>query len=527
MDEAAIVKKIDQLKGERLQTIDQTRRESYDVTLPIRGVGYSLGQQNAASNLSNANAKKANMYDSTAPDCVDILASFIVSNIIPSNIRWFDLDVEHNPELRVPWLDKAADLIWREIHASNFDSAVFEGMIDLIIAGDFVLFTGYDDGLYFELWEGSTCYFECSKKGGMVDSLYREFTMTAAQAIKKFGADALPERIKLSTTNEPIIFVQGIYPRKEGKMGAPKENKPYASCYVLKEGSIAVEESGFEEFPLAIPRWSVIPNSPYATGPVYKCLPAIKTLNTAQKFALQNAEMAICGMWGAVDDGVLNTGSIQVGPRKVMVMAEQGNLFPLTSGGDFNITEAMISHMQDEVRRVMMVDQLKIPDQQGTTATEINYRMDILRQIVGPIFGRLQSELLQMVVRRCFGLLMREGVLPPLPPELQDIKGLAIRYVSPLARSQRNIEINAINEYESYLGMSAQMDPEVLDNYDFDEAAKIKANLKGIPAVLIRKDSKIKEIRDGRAQAQQQMQQQAMAHEQQLAQTKATKNGQV
>ncbi len=151
-----------------------------------------------------------------------------------------------------------------------------------------------------------------------------------------------------------------------------------------------------------------------------------------------------------------------------------------------------------------LVDQLQIPQNSNTTATEINVRMEILRQITGPVFGRLQAEFLQRVVARSFGLLLRNGRLPPMPDEIQDLDSLSIRYVSPLARSQRQSEVIAIETYEQSLMIAAQADPNVLDIYDFDKGNREKATLKGVPQAVMRDERAVNKIREDRSKAQQQ-----------------------
>tara|TARA_R110000868_G_scaffold197434_1_gene443582 strand:+ start:2848 stop:4458 length:1611 start_codon:yes stop_codon:yes gene_type:complete len=509
-----LTKKIGTLKSSKLFLM-QTYKDCYNYTMPLRGVGYTNygSQQSQDSNVSTANIYKANKYDATATDACKQLASFIISNISPSNLRWFDFDIAQDPTIRLDWLDKTADLIWREIHAGNYNSSAYECILDLIIGGQGILFQDMKNHqLHFELWDTSSCYFECTVKGGQVDCVYREYSLTKQQALIEFEGEDIPDAIRTAGDDTNIEFIHAIFPREKGEYGGMKELKPFASIHLLAKGGVCVRESGYDEFPLAIPRWVVIPNSPYAFGPVYEALDDIKTLNQTTKFILQNAEMAICGMYGAVDDGVLNTGSIQVGPRKVIIMAERDNMWSIPSTGDFRISETMQESQRQQVRRSMMVDQLTMPYQQGTTATEINTRTELLRQVTGPVFGRLE-EFLQSVIFRAFGLLLRDEKLPPLPEELKDLPQLSIRYVNPLARAQRNIEVQTIQNFEMSLAQTAQVDPSILDVYKWDEGARAKANLMGIPEILMTTDKEFAEIQKQKAESAKQQHDQALQDE--------------
>jgi len=69
------------------------------------------------------------------------------------------------------------------------------------------------------------------------------------------------------------------------------------------------------------------------------------------------------------------------------------------------------------------------------TATEVHVRVDLIRQQLGPVYGRWQSEYLIPIVERCFGLALRAGVLGQPPEELQG-QDMQIKFLSPLARAQ-------------------------------------------------------------------------------------------
>ena len=64
---------------------------------------------------------------------------------------------------------------------------------------------------------------------------------------------------------------------REGKTRSSEaklvKNMPFASVYVHVKTKQIVKESGFNEMPVIIPRWSVIPDTSYAIGPFYKVLP--------------------------------------------------------------------------------------------------------------------------------------------------------------------------------------------------------------------------------------------------------------
>ena len=519
-----IIKAFDQAKGER-QFIETNYRDCFDFVDPIRGTGLSEGgniHRDASQIMSEAGRAQTQLYDSTATDAAMLLASATFGGLTPANARWFDVDIASDPENRNAWLDESADVVWREIHASNYDSAGFETIFDSVIAGIAPMYIDFDpetQKLTFEEWPLANTYLASTRADGVVDTIYRRVQLTAAQAVRQYGEEQMHADLLTAHRNNDskrkFDFVQVIEPRKErNKESKQAEDKAFASCHVDVTHRKIVRESGYDEFPVAIARWFMIPGSVWATGPVWRALPNIKTLQEAMRILLQNAEMQMSGMWGAVDDGVLNPSTIKIGRRAVIPMAEPGNFFGITPPGNIGIGDAMITMLQGQVRKVMQVENLQIPQDGQRTATEINVRMEITRQILAPIFGRLQSDWLQPLVTRCYGLLGRAGKLPPLPEDMTTAK-LDVRFISPIARSQRLGEVVAMDRFENSLFTAAQVDPRVLDVYDFDSAEKERSWLLGVPQKLIRPDTKIKKIRDDREAAQQRQQEAAMQMAQQ------------
>lgn len=494
-------------------------RDCYRYSYPLRGIGLeSNGEVQGEANAQTAAELQAELYDSTATDAVRIHSSALMSGLTPANSRWFGLDVDGASDAARKWLDAAADALWENIHLSNFDATAFDCMVDMTVAGQFVMFadSNPDGGFRFEQWMLANTYFSATRPGQPVDSVFNEVEMTAEQAVKEYGEDMVPEKIrKCIADNKPdekFRFVRAVYPRdKKGKGGRFARNLPIASCHVEKESKKVVRESGYHEMPLGVPRWHLLPGTAYAFGPMFDALPDCKTLNQEVKFVLQNADLAIAGMWIAEDDGVLNARTIKIGPRKVVVANSVESMKALQPAGKFDVAALEIDRLQRSIRKVLMADQLT-PNNEGPamTATEISVRVELIRQQLGPVYGRLQSEYLQWLVTRCFGIAYRAGVFGPAPREIQE-KVLSIRYISPISRAQKAVDVAAMDRYENSLALEAQATgrTDILDNYDWDRGARKRAELLGVPLDLIPEEDAIVATREGR----QQQQQQAMAGE--------------
>jgi hypothetical protein len=278
-----------------------------------------------------------------------------------------------------------------------------------------------------------------------------------------------------------------------------------------------VRDSGYEEWPCAVARWRKNLSDPYATGLVFDALPTIRVLNESHKNKMLAVEMAAIGMWGAADDGVINPRQVVIGPGCIIPMRDQQSLWDITPGGNPQLCIVDLQQQEQAVRRALLADKLALPQTGNTTATEINVRLEMLRQLLGPVFGRIQQELLQPLVTRAFGLLMRNGKIPPPPQEIASAT-INVRFVSPLARSQRMGEVNAMRQLTNDVMMAAQANPEILDKIDFDKMIDESAWALGVPMKIVRDEKAVDKIRQARAEAQQQQQEaQQQAMQQQAA----------
>lgn len=509
-DPHKLVKRLEALKSRRSH-LESDWRDCFDLTFPERGSGLS----GDVIDSTQARAKVARRLDSTGTDACRTLASSLMSGLTPANSRWFALDVGNESDEERRWLDAAADVIWENIHAANFDSAAFECMLDVVPAGWCVLFTDINrqvgGGFAFEQWPIAECYIASTRQDGRIDTVYRKYSMSAGQAAETLGIDNLSDKARDKALNKPdelIQFVRVIEPRKLYVAGAKlAKNMPFASCDVEVDGKHLVREQGFEEFPCSVPRWTALPQSPYAVGPAFHALPDMLELNELVRLEKAAADLAVSGMWIAEDDGVLNPRTVKVGPRKIIVANSVDSMKELKSGADFKVSFTMKEQLQAQIRRTLMADQLQPQDGPAMTATEVHVRVNLIRQLLGPVYGRLQVEWLQTLIERCFGLAFRAGVLGQPPDTLLD-REFHVRYISPLARAQRLEDVSAMDRIEQGLMLKAQAKPDILDVYDWEGAEELRGQYLGVPGKLMRTDKELLAIRKQRADAQEAAQQQ-------------------
>lgn len=516
-------------------TIERFWRDAFELTIPHRGQQFLRGGADGYANATQAQRDLSVIFDSTAIDAVRLLSSSIISGLTPSNSQWFKMGVEADnvdeiPHDGVKWLQNASGTLFKQIHTSNYNAAAFEFFQDIAVCGMDGLFIDKEHGgdFMFEVWSLGTMYVSESKTTGLIDTVYRTVELSIGEAIDQFGLENLPDKLKDVAKNSPhsltkYPFIHCIRPRiKKGKQtqGKLSTQLPFESVYACAETGKVVKESGFYEFPVVIPRWSVIPGTAYAVGPINDCLPDIKTINKVREMMLTNAEMAISGTFVAKHDGILNPNTIKIGPRRVIFAADSRNIQPLSTGGNFQIAFEVIADLQRQIKSVMMADELSPMQKNYASATEVTVRAQIIRQILGPVYARLQSEFLQPLLERCFGLAFRDGSLGQ-PPESIEGMNVIPEYQSPMARAQKMEQVSAMDQFEQSLANFAQMDQGVMDLYDADAAYRKRAELLAVPIDVINSKDEVRSKREQQAKAQQlqmeQEQQQAMQMEGQPA----------
>jgi len=103
------------------------------------------------------------------------------------------------------------------------------------------------------------------------------------------------------------------------------------------------------------------------------------------------------------------------------------------------------------------------------------------------------------MISRSFALLLRAGVLPTPPDELQGLD-IDIEYVSPLAKAQKMTDLQSmLRGFETMLQMS-QVAP-VMDYLDEDGLVNYIVETTGMPARIIKSRNQVQRERQQKAEA--------------------------
>ena len=182
---------------------------------------------------------------------------------------------------------------------------------------------------------------------------------------------------------------------------------------------------------------------------------------------------------------------------------------PLSTGAQIPIGLEMMQDVRVRIREGFFLDQLQLQQGPQMTATEVLQRTEEKLRLLGPVMGRMQSELLSPLINRVFGILGRQNKLPVLP-EMLEGGNYKIEFVSPLARAQKQVEANSLLRVFEIGSTVMQTQPDAARVFKAEETVRWLSGLFGIPQMILETESETDERQQAQAQMQQQMQQMAM-----------------
>lgn len=510
----------------RLAALEQERneweslwQELSDYLCPYRGFYIARGQQ-----PNRGDRRGGKIRDGVATRALRILAAGLQGGLTSPARPWFrlglsDSGLSEQSGVR-EWLAAVERIMYAAFARSNFYSAIHSVYADLAAFGTACLYEEEDPAriLHFRVLTAGEYALACDSRG-RTDTVYRRIWMTAEQMIDRFGEERVSDSVREAMTNDRpdqwFEVLHAVQPRR--KRDATKKdgiNLPYESLYQELAGEGAVlSEGGYEEFPYMAPRWDITGSDVYGRSPGMDTLPDVKMLQKMQEKSIKAIEKQVDPPL-RVPISYADSLNTVPGGINYIDSSNPAGLGPLYEVRfDVAAAEAKIERVQQAVREGLFNDLfLMILERPNMTATEVSERHEEKLLMLGPVIERQFSELLDPLIDRTFGILWRAGRIPPSPQELQG-REMKVEYISLLAQAQKLVGTQSIGAAMQFVGMIAQMNPEVLDKVDFDEAVSQYGDLVGLPPKIIRPDAAVAQIRQARAQQQQQVQaeQQAMA----------------
>ncbi len=478
-----------------------------------------------SSQANRGEKKHQSIVDATGSLALRTLAAGMMTGITSPARPWFNLTTPDpsfaDSDNVKRWLSDVEDRMRAVFARSNIYNALHTLYADL---GGFctgVLIIEDDERTVIRATNlAAGTYMLATNERGEVDTLVREIAMTVRQMVQRFGIDAVSDAVKEayesgdrdSGARTVIHIITPNDAADADKIGG--KFKAWSSCYyedgVREAEGQFLSESGYDEFPVMAPRWDTSGSNVYGDGPGMVALGDVKALQLLQKRKAQAVDKQVNPPMIAPAE--LATTQISGVPGGV-TYATGANLPQIRPLYDirFDIPAALqdLQEISQRINRIFFADLwllVAMSDRRQVTAEEIRAKEQEKLLQLGPVLERLNAELLNPLIDRVFSIMLRAGLFPPPPPEMEGMD-LRVEYISIMAQAQKLVGIGGVDRLFSFAGQLAQVDPTIMDKVDGDQAIDEYADMLGVSPKIVRSDEQVAEIRAQRQQAVQAQQQ--------------------
>lgn len=470
--------------------------------------------------------KNALQFDGTALYASGIFADFYQGSVFNQGTKWFSIrhrepTVNEKPE-NADWLNKTRDIALQNMRYFYGPGGQAIGSWALFGNGPVLIeevpkrkeyqarikYTSIPWGQY-TMAEG---------EDGKVDKFIRELELPAHQLVEMFG-DKVSDDVKSAVEKNELMkkfkILHSILPRdmQVYSKSSIKTAKEYdwSSCWVEFEKKKLLRESGYRKFPVALARYKLISGEVYARGLGEVALSDAKTANKMRELTL---------LWGgrqldppqlirrnSIVNGILN---MQAKGKTIVSGDPRTCVVPLIENADLPSFEHLMDLIEKQILRVFHVDEilnLLSHESPQLTAFEVNARLTLLQQILGPVFGQNDVDFFSTVIDVTLDNLGHMGLLGSRDDVPDDIAKsdpadvFNFIYEGPLARAQRNQELVNIQQSVADIGGMQPFYPEVVKIVDWEKVARRVFEIRGTNDLLVSEDDFEKSLEQLNAQA--------------------------
>ena len=520
-----------------------------------------FGDSNAPNRVVSKSIK--DVYDDTAIDCAKAAAAAFVGALWPNAEESFEL-VPHPLMGVAGWKERLGaqdvktyykDATLRSRTPFNsaeagFTIAFAEHMREQVVLGT--------SGIVFdedEKNDAEPCFFRSisvetsvidENERNRVDCIAFEYWYTARQVVDKYGEDKVSKATRdLASVPEnedtPVKVIQLIQPRRGGKAGEPKKEKPFASIHFEAAEQHTLLDDGMDVNCAYVVRFERRPGELYGDSLAMGAMPTIREQNvTRMSFnrALGKQLDPPVGFWtemfggaGSIDLSagakvqLFDNGSIPQGRRPVEQFMEVPEPRVASERITANEERMMIKFMLDKL--------LDFNNKTRMTLGEAQIRTDFRNQALGPFFSRQMVELLYPLIMRVVGMLWRRGMMGLRPKadadiiEAKKLKGEPVwvmpevveefyeatgqlpffpRFCSPAARAMQADAQMGLEKLSNFvIALIGGGLTDAADSFDTDRAIELYQYHVGAPQEVVRAAEDRDAARQARQQAQAQM----------------------
>jgi len=524
-------KRLEALKSERA-TFLPLYRELSDYHLAHRG-------RFLTSDRNKGHKRNTKQINNTSRLAARTLAAGMMSGITSPARPWFrlssgDTALDDSASVKA-WLHEVQTIMYKVFASSNTYNSLHTLYSELGVFGTGAMgvFKDFENVIWCRPYTVGSYMLGMNGKNE-VDTMYREYELTAGQLVKQFGEENVSHQAKQmwgTGNSEAWIQLAHLIEPNDDRDGASPlaRDKAWRSVYYETSNPVGkgsgedkfLRQSGFDDFAILAPRWDVTGEDVYATDcPGITALGDTKALQLGEKRLFQAVDKVAnpplqgpASLKNKMKANALNSNEITwLDENTHGLESIYGNWRP-----DLAALKLVNDDAEERVRRGFYEDlflMLAQTDRRQITAREVAEKHEEKLLMLGPVLERLHTELLDPLIDRTFRILQENGVLPIPPEELQN-RELRVEYVSVLAQAQRLVNTGAIDRISEFTGNIAAVWPDARHKINAVQAVDDYAEALGIDPAIIRSDEEVAQLVEADRQAV--AQQQAAAQAQQMS----------
>lgn len=518
-----VVDRFNSMKRERSVWDDHFERLA-ELFLP-RAMGF-------VSQRQEGERRNDERYDSVPMLAARGLATAIDGLLKPKADRWFSIrgqdEALNEMDVAKQWFRDTEDRMFATIYArrARFQQATGETDQDLVVLGTACLFIGLaadQRSLLFKAMPMANTF--VGRNGeGQIDHIIVRQRMSARQAAARFGESNIGARAQEALRgpgakpDEMFTYIHAVLPRDDrDARRIDFLNMPFAQVWIELESEHRIAEGGFQEFPYAVPVWESAAGETYGRSAAMLALADANTAQAMAKTLLAAAQTVVDPPLAIAQEAVPFARMFPGGQTfyDVEVARQLGRIpiEPINTGGNIPVGREMQNDTRDQIWAAFFRNVLNLPtDGPQMTATEVIERKQEFIRTIGPVFGRLESDYIGVIVDRVYNLMARAGAFAEPPEEIAEAP-IEFEYRSPIERARKEIEAASAARAAELLAPYAEADPTVLDNVNRDKLTRDIFEGVGAPPDWLLSPDRVQSLREQRAQAQQAQQQAEQAQQ--------------
>lgn len=497
--------------GEDLMAMRDNLSPDKDLYIGIReACRFYFDPQHQNSYLwRNKVSEKITPQDSIGITATRDLVSGIYSNTIDFSSEFFGYQIagklKEDEDVK-DYLSKCSEIALNKLAASNYGKSVLETLRGYVVVNTGVQYSEFDHiekKIRFNTFMIDHCVI-AENKNFIIDTVFREFEMTAVQAFQKWG-DKIPNEVMrqykdVNQKYEPSLYYHCVFPREDyrekrskrlrSKRKVVRHNEQrFASYYVYGPDKQIIEEGGYKSMPYAVPRYDRVSETPYGRGNSFTAKAIMSELEKLCYSISDGIELGVnppIAKHPASSDQFVNDitpgGSFYMGPNGEMPEFYKSNINVQDAAG----YKLMLHKEIEDLFYVNLFKTFEAMGRREMTATEAAMRQGESILLLLPVISNIYDELYSVQLKRVFHLLNDNGFFPDMPEELAEVwdeEQLKIDYTTKLDLKLKQLEIGQILksvEEIMILGKAKIEAPDLQGSLNFTKLEKEILRMNGV-----------------------------------------------